>query len=502
MKNKKILFIGNFTQQHCSEVHWAKTLESIGNTVIRVQENGYNSKQLGDFLDCQDFDIFLFVRTWGETVTLDHLKCLKERNIPTVSYHLDLYVGLARKYLHRNKTFENVLHTDPFWQCDYVFSPDGDPNSQNIFEENGINHYYMKPGVFEPECILNLKQEHKYDVLFVGGGDKIGSPHIYGHPEWNYRNELITWLYKNYNNFTKFGHPQETIRNERLNELYSNTKIVIGDSVCVGFNHTYYWSDRIYETIGRGGFLIHPYIKGLEEEFTDGENIVFYEYGNFEQLKEKIDYYLEHSEEREKIRKAGFELVKSKCTYTDRMKQMLEVVDNNENKKIVNDLNEIDNIIKKVENIKINLGSGNDPKNGYINVDMLKRNDVDLVHNLMNFPYPFADNSASEIMAVDVLEHLAHYTDDKKPTMIAFIEECYRILKTGGILYIQVPSWNTEIFEIDITHVRGFNYKSFDFLDKRTWYGSIRDFYTDAKFEITKKEKFENGVMRFWMVKE
>ena len=74
MKNKKILFIGNFTQQHCSEVHWAKTLESIGNTVIRVQENGYNSKQLGDFLDCQDFDIFLFVRTWGETVTLDHLK--------------------------------------------------------------------------------------------------------------------------------------------------------------------------------------------------------------------------------------------------------------------------------------------------------------------------------------------------------------------------------------------------------------------------------------------
>lgn len=157
--------------------------------------------------------------------------------------------------------------------------------------------------------------------------------------------------------------------------------------------------------------------------------------------------------------------------------------------------------VENMQLVSINMGSGNAPQKGYINVDMLERDDVDVVHNMMNFPYPFEDNSADKIMVVDMLEHLDHYTDDKRPAIIAFLEECYRILQIGGELYIQVPSWGTEVFETDVTHVRGFNEKSFDFLDPDTWYGKIRDFYTDVKFKITKREKFDNGVMRFWMVK-
>jgi spore maturation protein CgeB len=80
----------------------------------------------------------------------------------------------------------------------------------------------------------------------------------------------------------------------------------------------------VYETIGRGGFMIHPYIKGLEREFEDKKHIVFYEYGNFEQLKELIDYYLEHDAEREAIRKAGHELVKQNYTYRNRWEYILK----------------------------------------------------------------------------------------------------------------------------------------------------------------------------------
>lgn len=150
--------------------------------------------------------------------------------------------------------------------------------------------------------------------------------------------------------------------------------------------------------------------------------------------------------------------------------------------------------------VKINLGSGNAPLDGHVNVDMLKRDDVDVVHNLMDFPYPFKDNSASEIKALDVIEHLDHYTDDKRPTIIAFIEECYRILELGGELYIQAPSWDSELFKIDVTHVRGFHPNSFDFLDPETWYGTIRDFYTEAKFRV-RVEELENKNLRYWMVK-
>lgn len=332
----RIIYLGNFTQRHCTEVHLAATLEDLGHEVVRVQENGVTSQELTNILGQPGFDLFLFTRTWGETLTLGHLAHLRERKIPSVSYHLDLYIGLERKYLHHGKSLEEVFKTDPFWQTDFVFTPDGDPESAKIFEANGVKHHYMKPGVYKPECyiatnpILPTENKDRLEVLFVGGGDRVGSPNAYGHPEWNYRNELITWLYDTYGDrFVKFGHPQATIRNETLNQLYSDTKVVVGDSVCLPdgeFTHTYYWSDRAYETIGRGGFLIHPKIKGMEEEFKDGVHLRYYDFGNFKQLKYLIDYYLAHDDEREKIRKTGHEFVRDNATYHDRLKQMLEVV--------------------------------------------------------------------------------------------------------------------------------------------------------------------------------
>lgn len=496
----KIAYVGNFSQAHCTEVHLAATLELLGHEVIRLQENEVSAPALTGIINTAELDLFLYTRTWGELVTLEHLTLLRERQIPSVSYHLDLYVGLQRKYLHQAKSLEEILQSDPFWRTDFVITPDGDESSQKVFEDNGVKHYYIKAGVYAPECVLANKSEQNFDLIFVGGGDRPGSEHAYGHPEWNYRNELIGWLYDTYpEHFTKFGHPQQTIRNAALNQLYIDSKVVVGDSVCVDFNHKYYWSDRVYETIGRGGFLIHPYIKGLEEEFIDGETIVFYEYGNFEQLKQKIDYYLDenHAQEREKIRQAGFEYVKNNATYTQRLQQMLGIVFGTDVEPAVAVPTPS---AADLAPVKINLGSGNDPLEGHINVDMLERPDVDVVHNLMDFPYPFETNSASHIKAIDVIEHLDHYTDDKRPTIMAFIEECARILQPGGELYIQTPSWDSELFKIDPTHVRGFHPKSFDYFDNSTWYGQIREFYGGPQFNVSCKE-LENKNLKFTMVK-
>lgn len=472
----KIIYVGNFTQPHCTEVHIAKTLENMGHIVTRVQESPDYRNSLVDI--CKGHDLFLFTRTWSNLVTIDHINQLEKLNIPTVSYHLDLYVGLQRGA---------GLDTDPFWKTKYVFTPDGDPASQKYFEDRNINHYYMKPAVFKDECIKlprNNDESLSGDIIFVGGGLE------YAHKEWPYRKKLVQWLMTTYpKEYKKFGHPQRTVRDMDLNQLYSNSKIVIGDSVCLNFNHSYYWSDRVYETIGRGGFIIHPYIKGLDEEFTDGENIVFYEYDNFNQLKSKIDFYLNNDKEREKIRDNGFEFVKENATYNNRLSQMLNTVFKLEKTNIITD-----------DSIKINLGSGNDPKEGFVNVDFVKQDNVDVTHNLMEFPYPFEDDSAREIHAVDVVEHLANYTDDKRPSVIAFLEECYRILKLGGELYIQTPRYDAEFLYIDPTHVRGFHENSFDFFDPTTHYGQTTGFYSNCKFKV-KCETLENKNLRFWLTK-
>lgn len=150
--------------------------------------------------------------------------------------------------------------------------------------------------------------------------------------------------------------------------------------------------------------------------------------------------------------------------------------------------------------MKINLGSGNDPKEGYINVDHLDLPTVDVVHNLIELPYPFEDESAEKIMAVDVIEHLPNFTPDNKPMIVAFVEECHRILKPGGELYIQTPGYNAEFLYQDPTHVRGFHIKSFDLFDPETEFGQTTGFYSEVKFKV-QAEELENHNLRFWMVK-
>lgn len=97
--------------------------------------------------------------------------------------------------------------------------------------------------------------------------------------------------------------------------------------------------------------------------------------------------------------------------------------------------------------VKINLGCGHFPKKGYVNVDKVKNPNVDVVWDLENIPYPFQNDSADEIYAEHVLEHLNNPID--------VIKECHRILKPNGRLLIKVPHFTRGFTCAD--HKRGFD---------------------------------------------
>ena len=91
--------------------------------------------------------------------------------------------------------------------------------------------------------------------------------------------------------------------------------------------------------------------------------------------------------------------------------------------------------------MKLNLGSGMAPLEGYINCDLYPsgaivpgatepNKDVDMVFDLRN-GLPFDDDSVDEVVAIQVLEHL------EKP--LTLLEEAYRVLKAGGIIDVAVP---------------------------------------------------------------
>ena len=84
----------------------------------------------------------------------------------------------------------------------------------------------------------------------------------------------------------------------------------------------------------------------------------------------------------------------------------------------------------KNKSIKLNLGSGTDYIDGWVNVDIDTKNKVDVIADL-NKKFPFKDNTVDEIKASDILEHFTKEDGEK------FLKECHRVLKRGGIMIIR-----------------------------------------------------------------
>ncbi len=314
----KIVFLGNFKVDYSSETHHKKSLEALGHEVIALQEGEVRSEIIQRTALGANMFIWVHTHGWYTRGTIPMyrvLNTLKIREVPTVTYHLDLWFGLKRQEdLRRDHIYSYIEH---FFTVDKQMA--------DWFNSNtNVKGHYLPAGVFKEESyISNVPSRKSNDVVFVGSK--------FYHPEWQYRPQLVDWLEQTYGDrFTRANGDTDTgvMRGDELNRFYAGSKVVVGDSLSLNFDYPNYWSDRVFETMGRGGFIIHPYIKGMEDYFEDGKHLVFYEFGNFEDLKQKIDYYLTHDKEREKIRKAGFEHVRDHHTYVDRWRYIIEEVTN------------------------------------------------------------------------------------------------------------------------------------------------------------------------------
>lgn len=315
----KVLYVGNYRHPWCTETHLARELEGLGHDVVRMQEppgggNLGTVDAIEHAVEAHRPDLVMWTRTWSlPRAATDLWRRLERRGIVTASYHLDLYLGLQR---------ESKMVDDPFWTTQYVFTPDGDPGSARTFAAMGINHHWSPPAVVSDECVPGVfRQELAYQFVFVGSYDY--------HPEWPWRRELIDWLQASLQpRFKRFGGdmPNGPTRGQDLNDLYASCAIVIGDSLCLP-GHVNYWSDRPYETVGRGGFLFMPRVPGLEQHFTDREHLWFYDYGDLEGLNDLLDAAMRLGHEgRRAVAKAGQEHVAAHHTYRHRLAAALQTM--------------------------------------------------------------------------------------------------------------------------------------------------------------------------------
>lgn len=311
----RITLVGNVGCGHSSESHHAKSLESLGHEVVRLQEGKARGEEILEQGLLSDMLVFVHTHGW-RTIGTPLEKVLERLNragIPTVTYHLDLWRGLDR---------ERDLEADPFYKTIGWFFTVDKLMADWFCENTNVKGRFIPAGVFDEECYISTEpSEHANDVVFVGSRNY--------HKQWPWRGELLDWLRKTYgSHFTHVGGDGDTgtLRGDALNRMYANSKVAVGDTLCIGYDYPLYHSDRLWEAAGRGSAQVFPRIPGIDQWFKDGEHLRYFKFGDFDDLRSKIDWMLDNDVEREQIRRAGHEMVKTNGTYVHRWWEILNTV--------------------------------------------------------------------------------------------------------------------------------------------------------------------------------
>ena len=310
MDSKRIGYIGNWGPSHSTENHRAWGFRELGHEVREFQENGTLARDL--MAAMPDLDLLLYSHTHDPNYNIKGLVDVfieyERAGVPTGSAHLDRWLWLAR---------ERDMGVEATWFTKYLWMADMSPEMVEKLEVLGIRDraHYLQPGVHAAEC-YQAEPDHDqfpHPIVFVGSKGY--------HPEYPWRPEMVDKLHRTYGD--DFGHYGGggicNLRGHDLNVLLATAEVVVGDT-CFGGRPNYV-SDRYYETRGRGGFLLHPHVEGV-----DHVGVGHYEPCDFDSLRDQIDYYRANEGEREAMRYLGHWEVKEHGTYTNRGQQILETI--------------------------------------------------------------------------------------------------------------------------------------------------------------------------------
>ena len=129
--------------------------------------------------------------------------------------------------------------------------------------------------------------------------------------------------------------------------------------------------------------------------------------------------------------------------------------------------------------LRIDLGSGPNPKKGCYSIDHLQLDGIDIVADL-NKPFDLLpDNSAEYVFSSHALEHVEQF--------LPLIAELHRITIAGGMIEIVVPHFSNPFFYSDPTHVRFFGLYTMNYFvptEMQKMARRVPTFYSDIRFEL------------------
>ena len=297
-----IFFSSLSGQDQTQSQHYLRILKNLGHNVFFFSTptikdennkgffitNGFDSKiDINDLIKYAGFtpDLFLYVEPYGIIP-----RGLDKANFPTACIICDTHLGL-----------EERIQTSLFF--DYVF----------LYHKNYIKYFTKHPKnnvLWHPYAcdltIFNPKSkecEYEYYIAFIGQLQTFSD-----------RKKVITDLSKNFKiNEQRFYSQLE------IPLIYSVSKIVLNLPLSDDLNF------RTFEAISCGALLITKRINN-GQEFLFQENVHYVAFSDYEELEQKVFYYLNHPEERLFIANNGLKLIKEKHSLEFRIQDLLDQI--------------------------------------------------------------------------------------------------------------------------------------------------------------------------------
>lgn len=300
-KNIKIILLGNYylRYSYLNNAWWdsqARAFEKIGYNTLILDFKEYSFNYLLKRIQLYNPEILLIA---GKTA-IDFLKkfanFFRFSKIKVVYWLWDVRIPIKFN-------FKNII--------DYMFiSSKGEiPLYKKSYN---IDKIYFMPTPVVPQILhRNKKIKEEFEIGFSGILD-----YTMYHKK---RTQVIKLLNKHFN--------VKIFKNiyNNLPEFYSKCKIIFGGAPDLK-NLELYSSNRMYIALSCGSCYITNYFKGLEKLAENEKNILWYH--NIDELIHLIKKYLANKNLRFKIKEKAEELAKLKHNYIDRIKNLIDIINN------------------------------------------------------------------------------------------------------------------------------------------------------------------------------
>lgn len=318
LKNKHpyLQNIVNWLKRYGNEVETFDFMEiEDGDTFNIIQLN------LNFVEKCLNFKPDLLLVFKGDTIFKESLELIKKkiRPIMTTWWVDDPFCKWNDAYLMT--PYENSLKSLFIWDYFFIY----DTYFLARLKRIGIKNPYYLPNATDDEFFFKIEEPKKDDIeyygsdlSFVGTPSRLRAQMIKSVSNSNIKIWGVPW----YSPFFKSLQTKINIDIDEIRKIHNYTKINLNCHLPGNVNGA---NVRTFDIPACGGFILSDRCSDIVDHlYKENEEVILY--NDFDDMKEKVKYYLKHEKEREQIAANAMRKTLKQHLYKHRVAELLQVI--------------------------------------------------------------------------------------------------------------------------------------------------------------------------------